>query len=166
MLLLARDRLEAPSQGVRQRVGSIAALDQRPKGADHREDAGHVALVEQTDGEAGAGEILDDPGLEIGESKDQVGRKRPDPRRVGRGERRDPRLLAPDPRWPDDTARNADDPVFPRQGDNGSRPFSVRQTIRSGGNRRMSHARSPSARMWSAIRSLVPYRKWLAIFSE
>jgi hypothetical protein len=112
MLLLARDRLEAPSQGVRQRVGGIAAIDQRPEGADHREDAGYVALVEQMDGEAGAGEVQDDSGLEIGESKDQVGRKRHDLRRIGRGERRDPRLLAPDPRWPDGIARNADDPVF------------------------------------------------------
>ena len=61
MLLLARDRLEAPSQGVRQRVGGSAAIDQRPEGADHREDAGQVALVEQMDGEAGAGEVLDIP---------------------------------------------------------------------------------------------------------
>ena len=86
MLLLARDRLEAPSQGVRQRVGGIAAIDQRPEGADHREDAGHVALVEQMDGEAGAGEILDDPGLEIGEREDEIGLERQDFRNVGRGE--------------------------------------------------------------------------------
>jgi hypothetical protein len=45
---------------------------------------GHVALVEQMDGEACAGEVLDDSGLEIGESKDQVGRERHDLRRVGR----------------------------------------------------------------------------------
>jgi hypothetical protein len=76
MLLLARDRLKASSQRVGERVGGIAAIDQRPESADHREDAGHVALVEQMDGEAGAGEVLDDPGLEIGESQDQVGRKR------------------------------------------------------------------------------------------
>ena len=76
MLLLARDGFEAPSQGVRQRVGGIAAIDQRAEGADHRQDAGHVALVEQMDGEAGAGEVVDDSGLEIGESKDQVGHKR------------------------------------------------------------------------------------------
>jgi hypothetical protein len=106
MLLLARDHLESPSQGVRQRVGGIAAIDQRPEGADHREDAGHVALVEQMDGEAGAGKVLDDSGLEIGGSKDQAG----DLRRVGRGERRDPRLLAPDPRRPNGIARDPDDP--------------------------------------------------------
>jgi hypothetical protein len=74
MLLLTRDRLEAPSQGVRQRIGGIAAIDERPKGADHREDAGHVTLVEQMDGKAGACEILDDSGLEIGESEDEIGR--------------------------------------------------------------------------------------------
>ena len=62
MLLLARDRLEASSQRVGERVGCTAAIDQRPESADHREDAGHVALVEQMDGEAGAGEVLDDSG--------------------------------------------------------------------------------------------------------
>ena len=85
MLLLAHDRLEAPSQGVRQRVGGIAAIDQRPEGADHSEDAGHVALVEQMDGEACAGEVLEDPGLEVRESEDQVGHERQDLRRIGRG---------------------------------------------------------------------------------
>jgi hypothetical protein len=40
----------------------------------------------QIDGKAGAGEVLDDSGLEIGESEDEIGRKRQDPRSVGRGE--------------------------------------------------------------------------------
>jgi hypothetical protein len=73
MLLLARDRLKAPSQGVRQCVGGIAAIDQRPEGTDDSEDAGHVALVEQMDGEACAGEVLDDSGLEIGEARTRSG---------------------------------------------------------------------------------------------
>jgi len=78
MLLLARDGLEASSQRVGERVGGSEAIDQRPESADHREDAGQVTLVEQMDGEAGAGEILDDPGLEVRDSEDQVGRERQD----------------------------------------------------------------------------------------
>jgi hypothetical protein len=96
----ARDRLEAPRQGVRQRVGGVEAIDQRPEGADHREDAGHVTLVEQMDGQARAGEVVDDSCLQIGEREDEIGLERQDLRQVGRGERRDPRLLAPDPRRP------------------------------------------------------------------
>jgi hypothetical protein len=64
------------------------------------------------DGKACPGEVLDDSGLEIGESKDQVGCKRHDLRCVGRGERRNPRLLAPNPRWPEGIAGDPDDPVF------------------------------------------------------
>jgi hypothetical protein len=48
---------------VGERVGGSEAIDQRPESADHREDAGHVTLVEQMDGETGAGEVLDGPGL-------------------------------------------------------------------------------------------------------
>jgi hypothetical protein len=44
------------------------------------------------DGE-GAGEVLDDPGLQIGERKVEVGLERQDLREVGRSGRRDPRLL-------------------------------------------------------------------------
>jgi hypothetical protein len=36
------------------------------------------------DGEAGAGQILDDPGLEIGEREDEIGLERQDLRNVGR----------------------------------------------------------------------------------
>ena len=63
MLLLARNGLEASSQRVGERVGGSGAIDQPPESADHREEAGHVTLVEQMDGETGAGEVLDDPGL-------------------------------------------------------------------------------------------------------
>jgi hypothetical protein len=52
---------------------SISAPRLRTFARDLREDPGHVALVEQMDSEAGAGEVLDDYCLEIGESKDRVG---------------------------------------------------------------------------------------------
>jgi hypothetical protein len=105
LLLLARNGIEASRQRVGERVGGSEAIDQRPESADHRENAGHVTLVEPVDGEAGAGEVLHDPGLEVRESEDQVGRKRQDLRRVGRRERRAPQ-------WPHGIARDADDPVF------------------------------------------------------
>jgi hypothetical protein len=73
MLLLARNALEASSQRVGERVGGSEAIDQRPESADHCEDAGHVTVVEQMDGETSAGEVLDDPSLEIGEARTRSG---------------------------------------------------------------------------------------------
>ena len=93
-------------------IGALGRADQRAEGADHRQNAGDVALVEDMDGDAGADQIGDDVSLQIREGENEVRLERQDFRNIGRDERRYPRLLAPDPRWPHRVAGDADDPVL------------------------------------------------------
>ena len=93
-------------------IGAIGRTDQRAEGADHRQDAGDVALVEDMDRDAGANEIGNDLSLQIREGQNEVRLQRQDFRNVGRDERRHPRLLAPDPRRPHRIAGDADDAVL------------------------------------------------------
>ena len=96
----------------RELIGALGRADQRAQRADHRQDAGDVALVEDMDGDAGADQIGDDVGLQIGESENEVRLERQDFRNVRRDERRYPRLLAPDLRRPHRIAGDADDAVL------------------------------------------------------
>ncbi len=93
-------------------IGALGRTDQRAQGADHRQDARDVALVEDVDGDAGAHQVGDDGRLQIRESQHEVRLQRQDFRNVGRDERRYPRLLAPDLRRPHRIAGDADDPVL------------------------------------------------------
>ena len=93
-------------------IGALRRTDQRAQRADHRQDAGDVALVEDMDGDAGADQIGDDVSLQIREGENEVRLERQDFRNVGRDERRYPRLLAPDPRRPHRIAGDADNPVL------------------------------------------------------
>src|ERR1700730_2739734 len=74
--------------------------DQSADGADHRKNAGDIALIESMDGNACADQLCRDLRLEIGEGEDEVRLERADLRNIGRGEGRNARLLAPDLRWP------------------------------------------------------------------
>ena len=74
--------------------------DQSADGADHRENASDIALIESMDGNACADECCRDLPLEIGEGEDEIGLEREDLRNIGRGEGRNARLLAPDLRRP------------------------------------------------------------------
>src|SRR3984893_11209663 len=78
----------------------IYRSDQSADGADHRENAGDIALIESMDGNACADQLCRDLRLEIGEGEDEVRLERADLRNIGRGEGRNARLLAPDLRWP------------------------------------------------------------------
>ena len=52
-----RDRCEALLIAARELLGPLGRADQRAERADHRQDAGDVALVEGMDGDAGADEL-------------------------------------------------------------------------------------------------------------
>ena len=93
-------------------IGALGRADQRAQGADHRQNAGDVALVEDMDGDAGADQVGDDVGLQIRKSQHEVRLQREDFRNVRRDEGRHPRLLAPDPRRPHRVAGDADDAVL------------------------------------------------------
>src|ERR1700676_2837443 len=93
-------------------IGALRRIDQSPKGADHRQDAGDVALVEAVDRDAGTDQVGDDVRLQIRESQHQIRLQREDFRNVRRDERRNPRLLAPHLRRATPLARDPDDPVL------------------------------------------------------
>src|ERR1700730_9166819 len=78
----------------------IYRSDQSADGADHRENARDIALIESMDGNACADQLCRDLRLEIGEGEDEVRLERADLRNIGRGEGRNARLLAPDLRRP------------------------------------------------------------------
>ncbi len=93
-------------------VGARRRIDQRAQGADHRQDARDVTLVEDMDGDAGADQIGDDVSLQIREGQHEVRLALEDFWNVRRDKRRYPRLLAPDLRRPHRVAGDADDPVL------------------------------------------------------
>ena len=93
-------------------VGAIGGADQCAERADHRQDPGDVALVEDMDGDAGADEVGDDIGLQVGEGEHQIRLQRQDLRNVGGDEGRYPRLLAAHLRRPHRIAGDADDAVL------------------------------------------------------
>src|ERR1700720_1268112 len=74
----------------------IYRSDQSANGADHRENASDIALIESMDGNACNDQLCRDLRLEIGEGEDDVRFKRADLRNIGRGEGRNAQLLAPD----------------------------------------------------------------------
>src|ERR1700726_978014 len=78
----------------------IYRSDQSADGADHRENARDIALIESMDGNACADQLCRDLRLEIGEGEDEVRLERADLRNIGRGEGRNARLLAPGLRGP------------------------------------------------------------------
>src|SRR6202022_2285458 len=92
--------------------GALRRIDQRAQGADHRQDASDVALVEDMNGDAGADQIGDDISLQIREGENEVRLERQDFWNVRRDKCRYPRLLAPDLRRPHRVAGDADDPVL------------------------------------------------------
>ncbi len=95
-----------------QRVRLRGLADEGAQGADHGEDAGEVTLVEQVDGEAGAGEIGDDRALDVGEREHQIRFQRGDLPDVRRCEGRDARFFATHLGRADGIARDADDAVL------------------------------------------------------
>src|SRR6202022_3508716 len=92
--------------------GALRRIDQRAHGADHRQDARDVALVEDMDVDAGADQIGDDVSLQMREGENEVWLERQDFRNVRRDKRGHPRLLASDLRRPHRVAGDADDPVL------------------------------------------------------
>ncbi len=58
-----------------QRLRPVTGIDQGAHGADHREDAGYVPLVEQVDRNARAGEVGGDVRLQVGEGEHEVRRQ-------------------------------------------------------------------------------------------
>src|ERR1700730_5505459 len=110
-LLEVNPRLPSPANRRRHLVkasfvtlGKRFCLDQRTEqsanGANHRENASDIVLIESMDGNACADQLCRDLRLEIGEREDEVRLKRADLRNIGRGEGRNARLLAPDLRRP------------------------------------------------------------------
>ena len=97
---------------LRQLVGALSGIDQRAEGADHRQNAGNVALVEDVDGDAGAHQIGNDVRLQVRERQHQVGLERENFRNVGGDECGHPRLLAAHPRRPHRIAGDADDAIL------------------------------------------------------
>ena len=107
-----RDVREALLVTVRELIGAIGGADHRAERADHRQNAGDVALVEDVDRDARAHQIGDDVGLQIGEGEHEVRLERQDLRNVRRDEGRNPLLLAPHLRRPHRIAGDADDAVL------------------------------------------------------
>ncbi len=97
---------------LRQPVGAFSGIDQRAEGADHRQNAGNVALVEDVDGDAGAHQVGDDVGLQVRERQHQVGLEREDLWDIGGDERGYPRFLAAHPRRPHRITGDADDAIL------------------------------------------------------
>ena len=77
----------------------IHRSDQSADDADHRENAGNIAMIESMDGNSGADQFCRDRCLEIGEGEDEIRLEREDLWNVGRCEGQDARLLAPNLRW-------------------------------------------------------------------
>jgi hypothetical protein len=93
-------------------IRSRRRTDQRAQGADHRQNACDIALIEYMDGNAGTDQVGDDFGLQVGERENEVGFEREDLRNIRRDKRRDPRFLASDPRRAHRVAGDADDAIL------------------------------------------------------
>ena len=75
----ARPHLIQPVfERARERVRLLGRADQRAERADHRQDAGDVALVEGMHRDVAADQFGDDVGLQVGERQDEVGLERED----------------------------------------------------------------------------------------
>ncbi|MDV7396210.1 hypothetical protein RZS08_32755, partial [Arthrospira platensis SPKY1] len=105
------DRRQPSVERGRQGFGLRGGAHQRAQGADHPQDPGHVPLVEGVDFEPCPEQGGDDLGLEVGEGQHQIRLQGQDFRHIGRGEGRDPRLLAPDLGRAHRIAGDADDPA-------------------------------------------------------
>lgn len=96
-----------------QQIGERGALlrgaDERAERADHRQDAGNVALVEHVNRDADPGQFRGDFRLEVGEAEDEIGFETQDFGNVGRDERGHARFFPPHLRRPNRIARDADD---------------------------------------------------------
>ena len=103
---------EARFKALGQLIGPLGGANDGAECADHRENARYVALVEDVDGDAGAHEISDDAGLQIGEGQHQIGLERENFWNVRGDEGGDPRFLAADLRRPHRIAGDADDTVL------------------------------------------------------
>ena len=95
---------QPPMQPRSQRVCPGGGTNESAERADHREDAGNIALIEDVDGNARAHEVACDVGLQVGEGEHQVRLECQDFGDVSRDERRYPRLLAPHPWRPNGIA--------------------------------------------------------------
>src|SRR3954471_1257087 len=93
-------------------IGSIRRANQCAQRADHRQNARYIALVEDVDGEAGADEVSDDAGLQVGEGENQIRLERENLWNVRRDEGRYPRLFAADSWRPYRIAGDADDAIL------------------------------------------------------
>src|SRR4029077_16645455 len=93
-------------------IGTLRGPDDGAKRADHREDAGDVALVEDVDGDARADQIGNDVRLQIGEIEHEIGLERQNLRNVRGYEGGNPWLLAADLRRPHRIAGDPDDAVL------------------------------------------------------
>ena len=71
-----RDTREALFKVARELIGALGRADDGAERADHREDAGDVALVEDVNGDARAHQIGDDVGLQVGEGEHEIGLER------------------------------------------------------------------------------------------
>jgi hypothetical protein len=91
------------------------AADHAAQGADHAQDVGDAAVIEDVHFDALADERGGDVRLQVGESQHEVGLQGDDPIDLGARERRDARLLAPRPWRPHGEARDADDAPVLRQ---------------------------------------------------
>ena len=91
---------------------ALGRANQRAQRADHRKNAGDVALVEDVDVDPGADEIGDDAGLQVGEGEHQIRFQCQHFWDVRRDEGRHPRLLTPHLRRADGIAGDADDAVL------------------------------------------------------
>ena len=109
---VAAIRARRCSKLARELLGALGGADHRAERADHRENAGDVALVEDVDGDAGADQIGDDVGLQVGEGQHEIGLERQNLRNVRGDEGGDPRLLAAHLRRPHRIAGDADDAVL------------------------------------------------------
>src|SRR5690606_8298213 len=106
------DLVEARFERACERLRFLRASDEGAERADHGEDAGEIALVEEVDGEPGAREFGDDRALDVGEGQDQIRLELQDARDGGREEGRDARLFLAHPRRADGITRDADDAVL------------------------------------------------------
>src|ERR1700733_4965735 len=94
-------------------VGRAAlGADQRAQRADHRQNPGNIALVEDMDRDAGADQFGDDIGLQIGEGENEVGLEIQNLRNIGGDKGGDTWLLAPDLRRSHGITGNANDSVL------------------------------------------------------
>jgi hypothetical protein len=75
--------LESRSSNCRQLICAFAGVHHRAERADHRQNAGDVALVEYMNGDAGARQVCGDLGLQIGEAQHKVRIECEDLRHIG-----------------------------------------------------------------------------------